>query len=114
MLTPAGFRKHLEQLIELVDAGKDASEEIDLLISSHDAITNRSTELFPDDVETWDENSLFAGQEQLRENYDRLKATYRERFFSTTEETPEVVQGSPAAPETHISDIISDVRTGGR
>lgn len=111
MLTPNGFRKKLEELMDKVANGEDASEVLDTLITSHDSVTSRANREFGDS-DAWDETTLFAQNDDFKEKYEALKTTYRERFFSgKAKEPPEDLPPDDSViKEEHLSDIISDFR----
>lgn len=110
MLTPNGFRKKLEELMDKVANGEDASEVLDTLITSHDSITNRTDRDFGE-ADEWDETALFTGDD-FKEKYESLKATYKQRFFSGKDkESPEELPpDGPTVKDEHLSDIIYDFR----
>lgn len=111
MLTPNGFRKKLELLMDKVANGEDASDEIETLIASHDSITSRTNLEFGDSDE-WDETELFNNHDDFKEKYEALKSTYKARFFSGRDkELPEELPpDGPAVKDEHLSDIIYDFR----
>lgn len=111
MLTPNGFRKKLEELMDKVANGEDASEVLDTLITSHDSVTSRANLEFGDSDE-WDETELFNNHDDFKEKYESLKATYKQRFFSgkDKESSEDFPPDGSTAKDEHLSDIISDFR----